>query len=74
MNTQNEHHLSDPDAVHMLPEQESILHDVTDEKLAMAGQGTRIAFDPAEADLAGAFMETALSLDDAVDAEYDDEG
>lgn len=57
------------------PSDEQILNDVTDAKLAnLSIPGHIQEFDPDEAELAGAFIEDAMSLEDAEAAMLDDEG
>lgn len=55
------------------PTDRELLEQTTDEKLAAISSvpGFAVEFDPEEADLAGAFRETALSEEDALDATYD---
>lgn len=56
------------------PTDAELLEQTTNEKIAAisAVPGFEVEFDPEEADLAGAFRETALSEEDALDAIYDD--
>ena len=58
------------------PTDTELLEQTTNEKLAAISQvpGFDVEFDPEEAELAGAFRETALSEDDALDAIYDADG
>lgn len=55
------------------PTDRELLEQTTDEKLAAISSvpGFDVEFDPEEAELAGAFRETALSEEDALDAIYD---
>ncbi len=58
------------------PSDRELLEQTTNEKLAAISEvpGFEVEFDPEEAELAGAFRETALSEEDALDAIYDAEG
>ncbi len=55
------------------PTDRELLEQTTNEKLAAISEvpGFDVEFDPEEAELAGAFQETALSEEDALDAIYD---
>mgnify|MGYP007123244478 FL=1 len=55
------------------PTDRELLEQTTNEKLAAISEvpGFDVEFDPEEAELAGAFRETALSEEDALDAIYD---
>lgn len=55
------------------PTDRELLEQTTNEKLAAISDvpGFDVEFDPEEAELAGAFRETALSEEDALDAIYD---
>lgn len=55
------------------PTDRELLEQTTNEKLAAFSEvpGFDVEFDPEEAELAGAFQETALSEEDALDAIYD---
>ena len=55
------------------PTDRELLEGTTNEKLAAISEvpGFDVEFDPEEAELAGAFQETALSEEDALDAIYD---
>lgn len=58
------------------PSDRELLEQATNAKLAAISEvpGFETEFDPEEAELAGAFRETALSEEDALDAIYDAEG
>ena len=55
------------------PTDRELLEQTTNEKLAAISEvpGFDVEFDPEEAELAGAFQETALSEEDALAAIYD---
>ena len=58
------------------PTDTELLEQTTNKKLTTTNQvpDIDVEFDPEEAELAGAFRETALSEDDALDAIYDADG
>lgn len=55
---------------------EEVLRETVKEKLQLASDvpGLVVEFDPEEAELAGAFVEDALTDEDAWEARYDDRG
>lgn len=56
------------------PDDETILRETVEDKCALLSElpGMEVEFSPDEADMAGAFEESALSADDAWDARYDE--